>query len=468
VLTTAFTGAGLQAEGVVVNPRWFVKLATSVDGEDIDTGIQPKHFSHHRGSHNKADEVRVDLDLTAFDFPIRLIAGAFLTLYYGLTERADGDIATKENIRFMGVVVDYSNDYHANSTSVEAQDLTYLCRRKSYPVRKTQVLDSDDNVIAEVNPTPYYRDSLKTNIKRLLSMLPEFCKPGEQPPLQIRDTPALANANLAKLVGPRAQKTPIPLHPDCTVWEAIEHLCGLVGCHVGLELNEIVVRSSEEVFAGRTSRCTLIYGGANGNAFGPKFHKKPLANRNGVRVIAMDPETHKLKSAIYPSETELRAIKAKQPKHPKQVKAAPKKASTKPKRPPDALPRDVQELDPGQYTQEALEERAKAIWLERSRQECDGSVATPIWTEEILALKNADLITVRVNADLADQIQALGDDTAASFLLQDVLGYDRAAANALVRAARKPYQDLWYVKEVTFEAPGDHLVTIHFINLVEV
>jgi hypothetical protein len=465
VLTSAFGKGGLSADGVVLHPRWFARLLTSVDGQDVETGIQPKHFSHHRGSHNKADEVRVELDSTAFDFPIRLIGGAILTLYYGLVEEASGDVTSKDNERFIGIVVDYSVDTQGRIASLEAQDLTYLCRRKTYPVRKTVVQDSDGNLLGNVDPTPRYRDSLKTNIVRLLNMLPEFVNKAEQPPLTVRDTAALAAADLSKLVSKRAQGAPIPLRPDCTVWEAIEHLCGLVGCHVGVELNEIVVRSSDEVFAGRSSRATFIYGGPNGNAFGPKFHKKPLANRNGVRVVALDPETRSIKTAIYPSESTLRQIKKKQPKH---QRAAPKKPSTKPRPAPDALPRDVYELDPGHYTQEALDDKAKAIWLERSRQECDGTVASPVWTEEVLSLRNADLITIRVDADLADQIASIGSDADASQLLQDRMGYDKAAADALVRAARKPSRDDWYAKEITFEAPGEHLVTVHFINLVEI
>ena len=55
---------------LVMHPRAFVRLFTSVDGEDVETGIQPTAMAHHRASHNKADEVEVELDASAFDFPI--------------------------------------------------------------------------------------------------------------------------------------------------------------------------------------------------------------------------------------------------------------------------------------------------------------------------------------------------------------------------------------------------------------
>lgn len=465
-LGTAFTKDGLHPDGLVINPRSWVELLTSFSNEDVATGVTPIHMVHHRGSHNKADEASVTLDANAFAFPIRQVQGCVYSLYYGLVNNASDSVKDRANERFFGVVVDYDLDDAARTVVLKAQDLSYLLRRKSYPVRLTIVQDGDGNTIGKVDPTPHYSDTLQKNCERMMSIVPEFNDSSQQPPLTFRQTDALKNADLSKLVSQRAAKAPIPLHPDCTVWEGIEHLCGLLGLHVRVELREIVVRTAEEVFAGRSSKATFIFGGTHANSFGPKFHKKPVANRNGVRVNCFDPVQRKLVTAVYPPDDIQRQISKKQPRR---TRPAPQhKTNKKPPLAPLPPPRDVYELDPGHFTQDALTTRAKAIWLERSRQEADGQVSSPIWTDEVLKLSNGDLVTVRVNEDVAQKIRELGDDAAASKWLQENMGYERSMADALVKASRKSSTDDWYVKEITFEHPSERLITVHVINVIDI
>jgi hypothetical protein len=465
MLTSAFTASGLEPVGHVLNPRSWVEILTSVDGDDVSTGIQPSKMSLHRGSHNKADEAKITVDSTAFDFPVRLIGGAVVSLYFGLVEEAHDLAKKREYERFFGAVVDYGLDTQGRISSLEAQDLSYLLRKKTYPIRKTIVTDGNGRS-STIDPTPRYSDTLEQAILRLLSIIPEFADPTLPPPLTLRKTDALQGAVLGSVVSGRAKSGTVPLKPDSTVWEGIEHLCGLFGHHVKVDLREIVVRTAEEVFAGRTSRCTFIFGGPNANANGPKFNKKPQANRNGVRVIVHDPEQRKTLTAIYPDEATQAAISRKQPRH---QRAKPtRQQHSKPKASPPPPPRDVYELDPGHYTQAALDAKAKAIYLERSRQEADGSVSTPIWTEEICNLMNGDLITVKVNRDIQQQLALIGDDGAAAQFLRERMGYSQAAADALVRASRKPSRDDWYAKEITFDHPSESLATVRFINLVEI
>lgn len=466
MLTTAFTKDGLTPDGVVINPRSWVELLTSFATEDVPTGIQPVHMVHHRGSHNKADEATVTVDAAAFAFPIRQVAGCVYSLFYGLVDDPGGSVKSAANERFFGVVVDYDLDKGGRHAILKAQDLSSLARKKAYPVRKTIVQDENGLTTATIDPTPRYSDSLQKACERMLSILPEFQDQSLQPPLTFRQTDALTGANLSKLVSGRAVNAPVPLHPDCTVWEGIEHLCGLLGLHVRVELREIVVRTSDEVFAGRSSKATFIFGSRAGNCHGPKFHKKPVANRNGVRVNAFDPEQRKVVTAVYPPDDVQRQISKRQPRRTRPAAKTPtnKRAAAAPPPPP----RDVYELDPAHYTPAALQAKAKAIWLERSRQEADGSVSSPVWTDEVLNLGNGDLVTIRVDDDVRQAVAKYGDDAAASRFLQDSLGYEKAAADAIVRASRQPSTDDWYCKELTFEHPSENLVTVHFINLVEI
>jgi hypothetical protein len=466
MLSSAFTLDGLDEDGQVIHPRAWVELLTSFSSQDVPTGIVPSKMVHHVGSHSKADEASVTIDAAAFGFPIRQVAGCVYSLYYGLVENPGDSVKSSQSERFFGVVVDYDVDEAARAATLKAQDLSYLLRKKAYPVRKTLVTNSDGIVTNTIDPTPYYSDSLQKNCERMMSIIPEFSDPTVQPPLTFRQTDALKNANLAGLVSARARNSPITLHPDCTVWEGIEHICGLLGLHVRVELREIVVRTAPEVFEGRSSKAVFIFGGRTANCFGPKFHKKPVANRNGVRVIAFDPDQRKQVSAVYPSDDIQRKISKKQPRR---TRPAPKaKTSKKPPLAPPDPPRDVYELDPGHYTHDALTAKAHDIWLQRSRQEADGTVSTPVWTEENLALRNGDLITVKVDHDVSQTIAKIGDDAAASQVLQETMGYQREMADAIVKASRKPSVDDWYCKEVTNEWPSETLQTVHFINLVEI
>jgi hypothetical protein len=470
MIETAFTADGLAPGGVVLHPRSYVEFASFIDGKAVLTGIAPNHVALHRGSHNKADECKITIDGTGLALPIRLIEGSEVAVYLGVApdETPDQDIKDPKNLRHVGYVVEFEEDRQERTASLESQDLSYFCRRPKIPVRKTNVVDAEGSVVRTVDPTPRYSDSLRQAIERLLSILPEFSDSTKEPPLRLRSTEALNRASLSSLVGGRGKTSPIALKPDCTVWEAVEHLCGILGLHVKVDLREIVVRSSEEVFAGRASRATFIFGAENGNCYGPKFCKKPVHNRNGVRVVAFDPEARKRVEAIYPDDTTVRRSIVH---HRTSATRAPTPTHRQHKKKPAELPpppRDVYELEPAHYTQEALQAKAKAIWLERSRQECDGTVSTPIWTEEILQLQNADLITIKIDADIAREIERIGSDEDASQLLQERLGYEKAAADALVRAARKPSRDDWYCQQVTLEHPSEHLATVKFLNLLEV
>jgi hypothetical protein len=501
-ITSAFSRDGLAPGGAVLHPRSYVELSTIVDGEDdpILTGIEPNHVVLHRGSHNKADVCRVTILGTGLPFHVRHIGGSDVALYLGTVDEAlanDGPAAIKDekHLRFFGIVTSFEEDRDARQVTLEAHDLSSLCRRPMYPVRKT--LNSAGVI---VDPTPRYSDSLRQAIERLLSILPELEGISNvsgldaisgaglpnllEPPLILRDNSALRNANLSSLVtDPRAKNGPIHLKPDSTVWEAIEYLCALVGLHVKVELREIVVRTADEVFASRTTEVidpydnlggtqppavTFIFGGENGNCYGPRFHKRPVHFRNGVKVVVFDPVARKTLEAVYPSDAEVRRTLVRKRSSATRAplrKTKPRKVKPKTLAPP---PRDVYELDPGHYTMDALEARAKAIWLERSRQEVDGTVASPIWTEEVLGLRNGDLITIQLEDDIAREIERLGSDDDASAMLQDRLGLEKPAADALVRAARKQSRDDWYCKEVIFEHPSEHLVTVHFLNLIEI
>jgi hypothetical protein len=199
------------------------------------------------------------------------------------------------------------------------------------------------------------------------------------------------------------------------------------------------------------------------------MRKKAVHNRNGVKVLVYDPEQRKQLESVYPSDSEVRKTATKSHRA-NGVAVVSKKKPTKKTKPQQLPPppRDIYELDPGHYTQDGLNDKAKAIWLERSRHEADGEVSTPIWTGEILGMANGDIFTLKIHPEVQREIARLGDDAAASKMLQDRHGFEQEAADAIVRVSKKDRRDDWYCKEVVFECPSERLATVKFINLVEI
>ena len=334
------------------------------------------------------------------------------------------------------------------TAKLQAQDFSYLCRRKTIsgpqdadPRRRRQRHRDDRSGAALLR-------LVEASDQRLRTLLPEFrfgsqskvpsilcgscwLRRRRQPPLIVRDTDALKNASLSKLVhDERALKAPI----HCTQLH-----------HLGSDRAPVRTRRLPRQSRPQRDRRAHVGGGLrrplvevhpsvrleDSNSFAPEVPQKAEGqSQRRARRLRQSEHAQGSDGDPYPSEQVLKTIVKKQAKR---QRAAPKKATqNRPARRPDALPRDVYELDPAAHTQEALDDIAKSIWLERSRQEADGSVATPLWTKNILALSNGDLITVKVDEDIKQQIARIGDDAAASALLQERKGYSKAAADALV------------------------------------
>jgi hypothetical protein len=462
MLAHAFTKDGAPTDGIVQHPRAYVTLKTIVDGKEVDTAIIPNKVTYHKGDHTKAHEVSVTLDGAVLPFPLRLIGGSVMTLYLGVTEEPEGDVHEEKNLRFIGFVEDFDQDDEARTVTLKAFDLSMPLRKHKplLPVRRDGVL---------TDPTPRYSDTLEQAIDRILSVVPGF-EEGTEPFLDITRNDSLKTAQLGSLVHGRAKTGPIYLKPEMSAWEAVELVCGLAVRHVSVELTDIVVRTSEEVFShtGEADALHFIVGTEYANAYPPKIHKKIINNRKGVRVVAWDAEACERVEAVYPDDATMKSNYArKRPPPPKKKKktSKPSQRQTPPKEPE----REVYELE-GHYTQEALAEKAKSIWLQRATQEADGTISTPLWTDEVLDLSNGDRFFIRLDDMLQQQIEAIGNrDLAVTFLQQQFAGMGEQAARTLLDAMdRSSTLNFWYVNTIVYDWPSARLCTVGFINLLEV
>lgn len=504
-----FTKDGAPTGGVVIHPRAWITLSVFLDDKHVDTGFIPSKVSLRRGSHNKADECEVTLDGNVLPFPLPIMGKGFLCVYLGVVDAPDAadfisSLAKAENLRFCGWVEEADQDLSERTITFKSQDMSRILRTHK-PLLKKRI-DAVAAVAASpaagigvaqggaiaaaaaaaataalrvglkksgpiIDPTPRYSDTLAQAINRILSVVPGFDDPTEDAPLSVRKTDALSSAKLSSLVSGRAINGPVTIKPDWSAWQAIEHVCGLCSRHVGIELREIVVRSPEEVFKDAdpdpNKRITFVIGSQNANAAPPKFHKRFVENRKGVKVIAFNSETRRQVSAVYPGDADVPPARIT---HHKKVKtghaAAHKVHHSAEAEPPD---RDVFELSCGTYSDSALLDQAKKIYLERATQECDGTVMTPFWDERILNMRNGTRFFVKLHRDLDRKIDEIGDDAlAARFLQQELIGTSLQNAQLLLAAIKKPAQDFWYCRNVTLEWPGEMLAHVDFINLVTI
>lgn len=463
MLETAFGQDGAPTDGIILHPRAYVALKSIIDGKDVDTGLIPSRVTLSKGDHTKCSEATITLEGSVLPFPLRLVGGSVITLYMGVTENPEDNVKQENNLRFVGFVEDLEQDQSARHVTLKAYDLTMPLRGHKPLLEKK----NDDTGIT-IDPTPRYSDTLKQAIERILSVVPGF-EEGSEPFLDLRDTDALSTASLGSLVTGRAKTGPVALKPDISAWGAIEHVCALAVRHVSVDLTDIVVRTSDEVFAraGEATALRFIVGTDYANSFPPKFHKKIQRNRKGVRVVAWDPETCKRVEAVYPTDSVMETqYSLRRPAPPKKK---PKQKSTTPTKAPKEPDREVYELEEGHYTSDALEAKAKSIWLQRATQEADGSVSTPLWTEEVLGLQNGDRVFIKTDEMLRKQLTAIGSDADAVRFLQDqYAGMDQQGAQALLDAMKKPLQDFWYVNTVVYDWPGPRLCTVGVINLLEI
>lgn len=454
----AFNDEGAPGEAIIQHQRCYVELKLSVgtNQREVFTGLTPHRGNITRGDHTQATEGSVTVFGSVLPFPITQVNSGILSIFLGTTEGPEDEVKDAKNLRFVGWFQNADIATEDRTISIKAQDYSVILREHK-PIRQADKKN---------NPQPLYSDTLEEAIKKVFKVVPAFSGSESEPPLTLRDT-ATIKRRLDGGVKGRGKTAPVHLKAEWTAWEAIEHLCALVSCHANVDLTELVIRDTDEVFNQGKPKATLIFGDEHGNCFGPTFHKKFITNRKGIRVVAWDPEEMVRVEADFPSDAVLRG---KAPaKTPSATKHKPSKNSHKSAK--KAIPepqREIFEIDQGHYTKTELERFAKDLWMQRSNFEVEGMIATPLWTDETLSLQNGNRVRIKIQPEIERQLKEIGDETRAIAFLQERLLVEQAAAEALLALYRNPATDLWYVRRVTIDFPSDKAVTIDFMSLLEI
>lgn len=433
-------------------PRAFVSLSTSVAGEQVDTGIIPFRASFTRRSHNQAGTCEIDFHGSALPFDPRMIDGCYITLFMGCVDSIEESVREPQFRRFVGYAdeIEVTHDEKGPRVELKARDLTALYRDFK-PVPVTNI--------------PRYSDSLSSAIDSVISAVPATFVAN----VAIREG---NDAPLSAAAPRRAASAAVQLPREATAWQAVEHCAGLVSKLVSMELSEIVIRDPAQSF-GHTSEpvYTFVFGEEEANLLSVNETKKFVRNRKGIKATCYDAVNRRKLEAIYPSDSELPPPR-RPPAHVGGTVIRSRSTARRPTRRTAAPPvpdRDVVAAPNGIQNQDALDEFARRVWLERSRQEIEGKLATA-WSNEVLDLHNGDRFALKIKPALEAEIRNTRSEQAKIDLLVNRLQIDRGAARVLARTASQRPTETFYLRSATheFHSDGRCITSIEFINLIEI
>lgn len=443
----------------VIYPRAFAALSASINGEQVDTGIEPSRVTWTVRQHNQAGTAELVVLGSALPFQPETVDGVYVTLFAADVGGFGNEVRQPQWRRFVGYVdeLEKIEDEHGPSVELKCRDLSALYR-DFHPVPQTA--------------RPRYSDTLATALQAILDAVPNTFNANGTRRVTLRQTPALAGVGLAQAVHARAATARVELPAEVTAWAAMEHLCGLCNKLISVELDEVVVRDPAQSFASDAAPVhRFVYGDADADTLSVNRTKKFARNRRGIKVTSYSPERRVLE-AVYPPDAELARL-VRPASHVggtalgsgsgRGTRSGGAGASRDAEREVVAAPNGI-------TTQAALDAFAQRVYTERSRQELEGKLVTPRWSDAILGLHNGDRFAVAIQPTLEAELRACGaDDTRAIALLGRRLGLEPDAARVLVAATRAARQQVYYLRSATHELADQRAQsTLEFANLITI
>lgn len=449
-------------------------------GEAVVTPVLPDTVTWTKSPHSRAGTCEVKLADGALPFDLDRIHSALVMVYAGNAERPDGDLLSdkafrqRKNMRFIG---DVDEPHRALN---ERTGVTLKCRDLSARLRAVPLV---------ARAVPRYSDTVRQAVQRIMDTVPGVM----DDEMRLAVSATVDDVPLSQACGKKGRNGPVEFKPGTWAWDAIEEVCGLASLLVSVELDEVYVRTPGDAYGDPIGRdpekpvYTFVWGDEQANSLEMSFRKKLQRNRKGIVAIGFDPETDTTIRAEWPPDTTLKKLIKAAPKvshsgkslrTPKPAKPPPKHsahgghstAATKPKT-PEKLPEREPVYVRGIHSPDALLTKAKQIWAEKAAQEVEGDLTTPLWTDDVLSLRNGDRVLIKVRPDLEAQLRQSGasEQQLVEIVKRRLLLTDDVA-RALVAITRAERFDRYLASTIThtFSSTSRPSTHVQFINLIRV
>ena len=454
------------------SPRVVAELTVPLVGSKVDRIAQSKTDSvvtlplrvnqmrMVRNDHNHADELELSAEWEDAGIDPRLLGSASVRLWIGDAGDRNDWQPTDENLRFAGVLTKVGRVAKEEGFSVSLRALDY-----------TQLF---------LENKPYHPDGAPDYSMTLSQLWTHVCD-YTGPLLEdgtisstvssLRDRLVFiggaSDRTIGDAVSARFHDGAIPYDPNHDSWAVWQQCVGMLGLISFIYLDTCIVTTATDYYSAKNPP-VLVWGK---NLASLTEQRNVGFGGKGVAVQSFDTLTGTTIEALYPPQGDDRVKK----------KWATSKVSKKPAKHPPAEQRDYFPI-PNVTNQAVLEDIAKRIWEERSRQELEGTAVTyemALETEDgsardLLTLGAGEVIRVQFDqAHLASIAQMSDLGARIAYLQAQGYSYDVALllSTNLAEVARLDATFFTRSVAVTLEATedgGNFEVEIQFINRIQI
>lgn len=427
-----------------------IRQAASSDTVSLD--VQVRRARWCANDFNHADELELELDWTEAGIDPRMLDDGTVALFLGSADQFGQWGPTVDNCRFIGTIDEVERESDGDSVpivSIRATDFTTLFL-KAKPFGSSGIPDLgmtlDEAWRLIVSQTP--------GAEILAARL-------------FRSPDITSWPTLSKAVPSRFKKLgKVQTKPETDAWAVWQQCVGMLGLISWIDRDRCIVSTATNYYT-KADPPRLVWGK---NLRSLRETRNVRIAGNGVGLTSFDPTTNTVLEAVYPPDGDER-IKRKRTKAKKVKQHAQATA--------DAEKREWFSL-PEVGTQEMLEEVAKRVYEERSRQELEGSASTSEMFVETVSGLHFDLLTLHAG----DNLRVEFDDSDLHWIakLPSVIarlkalklrGYAPDAAELIAKNLEQITQlgAVFYVKSVTgeleFREHGGHFnIDVDFVNRI--
>lgn len=420
--------------------------------EAIDVQIHPKSVRLESNDHNHADAATVIADWTEIGVDPRTLDYSVIQIFIDNADDFGNWKTTDANCRFIGIVKEIS----AHRDSDNAAEVTLECLDYTSLFLMAKPFGSSG--------VPRYDQTLDDAWRTIVSQTPGAAILADALVLQGLVTFPV----IGKAVSERFRKLGhVPTHPDTDAWAVWQECVGMLGLLSYIKADKVIITTATNYYT-ETDSPVLIYG-KNVEEWNEVRHAQ-FANK-GVGLTSFDPVTLTTIEAFWP---EIGDSKIRHKRYTAKKKLSQEQILAREERDYFAIP--------GITDPEALLEKAKTVYEERSRQEIEGHVKTRemfVDTEsganfDLLNLAAGDSVKVMVDPKERQLLAALpSDDDRATFL--QARGYSDGAAQLIIANTKEfgTLESKFLVKSVTtdFEVTedgGSFAVEFEYINRIQI